>query len=82
MSSCGHRVNEICVFERRRSSEAGSESGGVEIVLNMREKIEAMQQQIEGFIATLNRAAVAFSVAEADLPTRRSARRQMAFLPC
>jgi MerR family transcriptional regulator, heat shock protein HspR len=26
----------------------------VEIILNMREKMEAMQQQIEGFIETLN----------------------------
>ncbi len=27
---------------------------GVEIILNMREKMEAMQRQMEGFIATLN----------------------------
>ena len=34
--------------------ELGVNLAGVEIILNMREKMEAMQQQIEGFIATLN----------------------------
>ena len=34
--------------------ELGVNLAGVEIILNMREKMEAMQQQMEGFIATLN----------------------------
>jgi MerR family transcriptional regulator, heat shock protein HspR len=34
--------------------ELGVNLAGVEIILNMREKMEAMQQQIEGFIKTLN----------------------------
>lgn len=34
--------------------ELGVNLAGVEIILNMREKMEAMQQQIEGFIQTLN----------------------------
>ena len=34
--------------------ELGVNLAGVEIILNMREKMEAMQQQIEGFIETLN----------------------------
>lgn len=35
--------------------ELGVNLAGVEIILNMREKMEAMQAQIEGFIDTLNR---------------------------
>ena len=35
--------------------ELGVNLAGVEIILNMREKMEAMQKQIEGFIETLNR---------------------------
>ena len=35
--------------------ELGVNLAGVEIILNMREKMEAMQDQIEGFIQTLNR---------------------------
>src|SRR5438309_5220592 len=35
--------------------ELGVNLAGVEIILNMREKMEAMQAQIEGFIETLNR---------------------------
>jgi MerR family transcriptional regulator, heat shock protein HspR len=35
--------------------ELGVNLAGVEIILNMREKMEAMQQQIEGFVDTLNR---------------------------
>jgi MerR family transcriptional regulator, heat shock protein HspR len=35
--------------------ELGVNLAGVEIILNMREKMEAMQDQIEGFIDTLNR---------------------------
>ncbi len=34
--------------------ELGVNLAGVEIILNMREKMEAMQQQMEGFIETLN----------------------------
>ncbi len=35
--------------------ELGVNLAGVEIILNMREKMSAMQQQIEEFIRTLNR---------------------------
>src|SRR5690349_24569742 len=35
--------------------ELGVNLAGVEIILNMREKMEAMQRQIEEFVATLNR---------------------------
>lgn len=35
--------------------EMGVNLAGVEIILNMREKMEAMQRQFEEFIATLNR---------------------------
>jgi MerR family transcriptional regulator/heat shock protein HspR len=34
--------------------ELGVNLAGVEIILNMREKMEAMQRQIEGFVQTLN----------------------------
>ena len=34
--------------------ELGVNLAGVEIILNMREKMEAMQRQIEGFVETLN----------------------------
>jgi MerR family transcriptional regulator/heat shock protein HspR len=34
--------------------DLGVNLAGVEIILNMREKMEAMQQQIEGFVETLN----------------------------
>src|SRR5579871_4772028 len=34
--------------------ELGVNLAGVEIILNMREKMAAMQQQIEQFVATLN----------------------------
>jgi MerR family transcriptional regulator/heat shock protein HspR len=34
--------------------DLGVNLAGVEIILNMREKMEAMQRQIEEFIATLN----------------------------
>src|SRR3981081_1609365 len=34
--------------------ELGVNLAGVEIILNMREKMEAMQRQMEGFIDTLN----------------------------
>jgi len=35
--------------------EMGVNLAGVEIILNMREKMEAMQKQIEEFVSTLNR---------------------------
>src|SRR5450759_5883278 len=35
--------------------ELGVNLAGVEIILNMREKMTAMQRQIEEFVATLNR---------------------------
>jgi MerR family transcriptional regulator/heat shock protein HspR len=35
--------------------ELGVNLAGVEIILNMREKMDGMQKQIEGFIQTLNR---------------------------
>src|SRR6266550_1364739 len=35
--------------------ELGVNLAGVEIILNMREKMEAMQKQIEDFITTLNK---------------------------
>src|SRR5271166_67429 len=35
--------------------ELGVNLAGVEIILNMREKMEAMQKQIEEFISTLNK---------------------------
>ena len=34
--------------------ELGVNLAGVEIILNMREKMEAMQRQMEGFVQTLN----------------------------
>src|ERR1700684_3022340 len=34
--------------------ELGVNLAGVEIILNMREKMEAMQKQMEGFVQTLN----------------------------
>src|SRR6185437_13227133 len=34
--------------------ELGVNLAGVEIILNMREKMDAMQKQMEGFIQTLN----------------------------
>src|ERR687884_495557 len=34
--------------------ELGVNLAGVEIILNMREKMEAMQKQMENFVATLN----------------------------
>jgi MerR family transcriptional regulator/heat shock protein HspR len=34
--------------------ELGVNLAGVEIILNMREKMEAMQKQIQGFVETLN----------------------------
>src|ERR671939_1938589 len=39
--------------------DLGVNLAGVEIILNMREKMEAMQRQMEEFVATLNRELVA-----------------------
>src|SRR5450631_3138046 len=44
--------------------ELGVNLAGVEIILNMREKMAAMQRQIEEFVATLNR--------ELNIQARRS----------
>jgi MerR family transcriptional regulator/heat shock protein HspR len=44
--------------------ELGVNLAGVEIILNMREKMSAMQRQIEEFVATLNR--------ELNIQARRS----------
>ncbi|HYL77613.1 MAG TPA: helix-turn-helix transcriptional regulator [Bryobacteraceae bacterium] len=49
--------------------ELGVNLAGVEIILNMREKMAAMQGQIEEFIATLNR--------ELTLQARRAAEEPM-----
>src|SRR6202007_3256191 len=38
----------------KMTRELGVNLAGVEIILNMREKMEAMQKQIESFVATLN----------------------------
>ena len=45
--------------------ELGVNLAGVEIILNMREKMSAMQRQIEDFVSTLNR--------ELTIQARRSA---------
>jgi len=46
--------------------ELGVNLAGVEIILNMREKMGAMQEQIEEFVATLNREMAArFNLSEA-----------------
>jgi len=49
--------------------ELGVNLAGVEIILNMREKMEAMQKQMEGFIETLNRE---LSERAADRPVDRN----------
>ena len=49
--------------------ELGVNLAGVEIILNMREKMEAMQKQIEEFIGTLNQE---FSHRAAQRPVDRS----------
>jgi MerR family transcriptional regulator, heat shock protein HspR len=67
--------------------ELGVNLAGVEIILNMREKMEAMQRQIEGFIQTLNRELRARATVRPDsntlvpvininsIPTRTEAKR-------
>lgn len=48
--------------------ELGVNLAGVEIILNMREKMAAMQGQIEQFVATLNRELTLQSRRPADAP--------------
>ncbi len=45
---------------------------GVEIILNMREKMAAMQDQIEAFVATLNQEFAHQARASAGAESRRS----------
>ena len=60
--------------------EMGVNLAGVEIILNMREKMEAMQSQIEEFVNTLNRelhsraASRASESSNALIPVARKAR--------
>lgn len=62
--------------------EMGVNLAGVEVILNMREKMEAMQRQIEEFVATLNRelasrpAAPKEDQANALIPVARKLRSQ------
>src|SRR6266568_7493881 len=46
--------------------DLGVNLAGVEIILNMREKMEAMQKQIQEFIATLNRELVSRTARPSD----------------
>ena len=55
--------------------ELGVNLAGVEIVLNMREKMAEMQSQIEEFVATLNRELVARRRAPEPVPVNRGVRR-------
>src|SRR5438477_7829035 len=52
--------------------DLGVNLAGVEIVLNMREKMGDMQAQIQDFIATLNRELAAHSVRPPTLESRNS----------
>src|ERR1051326_6588815 len=54
--------------------DLGVNLAGVEIILNMREKMGEMQSQIQQFIATLNSELVARSVRPADARDRKSTR--------
>lgn len=49
--------------------DLGVNLAGVEIILNMREKMEEMQRQIEEFVSTLNRE---LSARSAEPPSRHS----------
>jgi MerR family transcriptional regulator/heat shock protein HspR len=51
--------------------DLGVNLAGVEIILNMREKMEAMQRQIEEFVQTLN-TELAQQRRPADLPSKTS----------
>ena len=60
VSEGGHRRYTQDDLERlevilQLTRELGVNLAGVEIILNMREKMSAMQRQIEEFVATLNR---------------------------
>jgi MerR family transcriptional regulator, heat shock protein HspR len=50
--------------------ELGVNLAGVEIILNMREKMAAMQKQMEDFVTTLNRELVQQAGRTADEPKR------------
>jgi MerR family transcriptional regulator/heat shock protein HspR len=50
--------------------ELGVNLAGVEIILNMREKMAAMQKQMEEFVTTLNRELVQQAGRTADEPKR------------
>jgi MerR family transcriptional regulator/heat shock protein HspR len=50
--------------------DLGVNLAGVEIILNMREKMEQMQDQIESFVATLNRELAARAVPRAPAADR------------
>lgn len=52
--------------------ELGVNLAGVEIILNMREKMAAMQKQIEEFIATLNQEFTLRNKVSASLDTKQS----------
>lgn len=55
--------------------DMGVNLAGVEIILNMRAKMEAMQQQIEEFISTLNselRSRAAAAASQANVESRNS----------
>ena len=52
--------------------DLGVNLAGVEIILNMREKMEQMQSQIGEFIATLNREVAARSARQPESLTRTS----------
>src|SRR5215470_8640818 len=52
--------------------DLGVNLAGVEIILNMREKMGRMQAQIQEFIATLNRELVSHSVRQAEGEGKRS----------
>jgi MerR family transcriptional regulator/heat shock protein HspR len=52
--------------------DLGVNLAGVEIILNMREKMAQMQAQIGEFVATLNREVAARSVRQPDSSTRTS----------
>jgi MerR family transcriptional regulator/heat shock protein HspR len=52
--------------------DLGVNLAGVEIILNMREKMEQMQSQIGEFVATLNREVAARTVRQPESSTRTS----------
>ena len=54
--------------------DLGVNLAGVEIILNMREKMGEMQAQIQQFVATLNRELVSRSVRSTNSPSRQAAK--------